>query len=399
MKSKHHCEAPSHSAEPFNIITKPIGPLCNLNCEYCFYLDKQNLFPGKSRADFVMNDEILENYIRQYIAGQPPGIEEVNFIWQGGEPTLLSTDFFERALRFQQRYKRAGMTVANSLQTNATVLDERKAVFFAEHDFLLGVSIDGPELLHDRYRKDRTGTGSFKQVMAGLQLIKKHNIRFNTLTVVQEDNSKSPVELYAFLKSIGSCYMQFIPIVDVIPGTRMVLARSVSASAWGDFLTSIFDEWVKTDIGKIFVGHFDMLLGLYAGYPSSMCVHAKTCGRALAIEHNGDLYSCDHFVRPENWLGNLQTTDLCVLADSQQQLDFGQAKFTTLPRECRACEFLRICHGGCPKNRVLDASGGGLNWLCNGYKNFYRHCHQYMKAMLKALESGKPAADYAQFMA
>ncbi|MBU0937221.1 MAG: anaerobic sulfatase maturase, partial [Spirochaetes bacterium] len=333
---KHH-PAPVHSPEPFNIITKPIGPLCNINCEYCFYLDKAGLFPGKNRADFVMSDAVLKSYIRQYIDSQPPGIEEVNFVWQGGEPTLLGLDFFQRALSYQQRYKRAGMTVTNSLQTNATLMDESKAAFFAEHDFLLGVSIDGPERMHDRYRKDRSGKGTFRQVMAGLERIKKHNIRFNTLTVVQENNSKHPLELYSFLKDIGSAFMQFIPIVDTIPGTNMALARSVSAKDWGDFLASIFDEWIKADIGRIFVGHFDMLLGLYAGYPSSMCVHAKTCGRAMAVEHNGDLYSCDHFVRPENYLGNLQTADLCALVDSRKQQDFGQAKIAALPRECRTC--------------------------------------------------------------
>jgi len=399
MRRKKPGASPSHSPEPFNIITKPIGPLCNIYCEYCFYLDKEKLFPGKIRADFAMSDEVLISYIRQYIDSQPPGIEEVNFVWQGGEPTLLSIEFYEKAIRYQQRFKRAGMTITNSLQTNATLMSESKAAFFAEHDFLLGVSIDGPEHLHDRYRKDRSGNGTFRQVMAGLELIKKHNIRFNTLTAVQEDNSKYPVELYSFLKEIGSAFMQFIPIVDTIPGTQLVLARTVSAQAWGDFLISIFNEWIKTDIGRIFVGHFDMLLGLYAGYPSSMCVHAKTCGRALAIEHNGDLYSCDHFVRPENYLGNLLTAEMSKLVDSLKQQDFGLAKFAALPRECRTCEFLRFCYGGCPKNRLLEASGGKLNWLCAGYTQFYRHCHPYMKAMLKAIENQQPAANFARFMA
>ncbi len=398
MRRKKTYKASGRAAAPFNFITKPIGPLCNIHCEYCFYLDKEKLYPDKGRGEYAMNDEVLKRYVRQYISSQPAGTTEVNFIWQGGEPTLLGIEFYERAIKYQQQFKRPGMDVANSLQTNGTLINEDKAKFFSEHDFLLGISIDGPEKLHDRYRKDRSGNGTFKQVMKGLEIIQKHNIRFNTLTVVQQDNSKYPLEVYNFLKDIGSTFMQFIPIVETAGGSSPVSERTVSAAAWGGFLSSIFDEWVISDIGKIFVGHFDMMLGIIAGYPASMCVHAKTCGRALAIEHNGDVYSCDHFVFPENYLGNIKTTSMRKLVDSPVQSEFGNSKYTSLPEECLDVEFLQLCYGGCPKNRLTEAEGGKLNWLCNGYREIYVHSYPYINAMKKALDHNQPAANFAGYL-
>lgn len=391
-------KAALRSPRGFNMITKPIGPLCNIHCEYCFYLDKEQLFPSKNRASFAMSDDVLKSYVKQYIESQPQGTKEITFIWQGGEPTMLSIDFYERALAYQRKFARPGVSITNSLQTNGTLLSDSKASFFAEHDFLLGISIDGPEHLHDKYRKDRSGNGTFKQVMAGLEMIKKHNIRFNTLTVIQDDNAQYPLEVYNFLKGIGSKYLQFIPIVEPGENGNLVSSRTVPSKAWGAFLNQVYDEWMKEDIGEIFVGHFDLLLGLHAGLPSTMCVHSKTCGRALAIEHTGDIYSCDHFVSVEHYLGNIRREGMVKAVDSPQQEKFGLDKFNALPQECLSCEFQRFCYGGCPKNRFLQGQGGKLNWLCQGYKDFYRHTYHGFDAMKKALQHNKPAKDFAGFI-
>ena len=385
--------------EPFNLITKPIGPVCNIRCEYCYYLKKEELYPDKqTRSAFVMTDGVLKSYIRQYIQCQPPGLEEVTFIWQGGEPTLLGLDFLRQVVIYQQRFRRPGMRITNSLQTNGTLLTDEMARFLKEHDFLVGISIDGPEKLHNRYRKDREGKGTFDKVMRGLELLKKYDVRFNTLTVVQEDNARHPVEVYTFLKEIGSTFMQFIPIVEPTGDEKIVSERSVTAEAWGRFLTDVFDEWVIGDIGEVFVSHFDMMLALHAGYPSTFCVHSRTCGKALAMEHNGDLYSCDHFVFPEYFLGNIMKTGMVAPYESLRQKQFGQNKFDSLPGECRDCEFQRFCYGGCPKNRLLEGEGGRLNWLCSGYKHFYRHSYMTFSAMKRALDHQISPTRFREFM-
>jgi uncharacterized protein len=277
-------------------------------------------------------------------------------------------------------------------------MTEDKARFFADNDFLLGLSIDGPEVIHNKYRKDRSGGGTFTQVMSGLEMIQKFNIRFNTLTVIQEDNSKYPVEVYRFLKDIGSHYLQFIPIVEAGENGALVSDRTVSANAWGAFLVKVFNEWVKSDIGEVFIGQFDLLLALHAGFPSTMCVHAKECGRGVAMEHNGDLYSCDHFVKPQYYLGNLLKEGMVKAVDSTKQRQFGQDKSATLPAECKMCEYLRFCFGECPKNRFIEGTGGKLNWLCQGYKEFFRHSYPTFASMKRALENGREAADYLSFL-
>jgi len=384
--------------EPFNLITKPIGPICNLRCEYCYYLEKEELYPDKqSRSAFVMTDKVLKSFIRQYIQCQPPGMEEVTFIWQGGEPTLLGVDFFQKVRTYQRLFRRPGMKISNSLQTNGTLMTDELAGFLADEDFLVGISIDGPEKLHNRYRKDREGKGTFSQVMKGLELLKKHNIDFNTLTVVQEDNGQHPSEVYQFLKEIGSTYYQFIPIVEPVGRENTVSSRSVSAQVWGEFLIGIFDKWIVEDIGKIFISHFDMMLALHAGYPSTFCVHSRTCGKALAMEHNGDLYSCDHFVYPQYKLGNILHTGMVTSYESLQQEKFGQSKFDSLPLECLECKFLGFCYGGCPKNRILEGTGAHLNWLCAGYKEFYRHTFLPFTAMKKALDNQVSPARFREY--
>jgi uncharacterized protein len=274
---------------PFHLMAKPIGPICNIRCEYCFYLSKEELFGGKNRSEFAMREEVLENFVRQYIEAQPPGTPEITFAWQGGEPTLLPQSFFEKAVEFEKKYAPSGMKVSNAFQTNGILVSRSRAEWFAENNFLIGISIDGPEDLHNRYRIDKAGQGTFRDVMAGLENMKAAGVEFNTLTVVQSDNAEHPERVYDFLKSIGSTFFQFIPIVEPLPGgasgataAPALSSRTVGPGQWGRFMNGIFDKWVKRDIGEIFIQHFDMLLGLHAGYPASVCVHGETCGRAMA---------------------------------------------------------------------------------------------------------------------
>lgn len=345
-----------------------------------------------------MKDDVLKSYIQQFIESQPVGVPEVNFIWQGGEPTLLSLQFFETALRYQRMFQRPGMRILNSLQTNGTLLTDEKARFFAEHDFLLGISIDGPEHLHNKYRLGRNGEPTFQKVMAGIETARKHDVQFNTLTVVQNDNSHHPQEVYKFLKDIGSTFLQFIPIVERGTDDALVSPRTVSGPDWGLFINGVFDEWIKGDIGRIFVGHFDLLLSMHAGYQSSLCVHCRTCGVAPALEHTGALYACDHFVSPEFYLGNITKEGMAKLMVSKKMTQFGKDKFTTLPQECLGCEFLKFCYGACPKDRLLDATGGKISWLCSGYKAIYKHTFRYFQAMKRALDNREPASDFRYFL-
>ena len=386
-----------HAKRPFHLMAKPIGPICNIRCDYCFYLAKEELFPGRTtRAQFTMREDVLESFIRQYIDAQPPGTSEVTFAWQGGEPTLLPRAFYDKALELQRRYARPGMTIRNSLQTNGTLVSRSRARYFAEHDFLIGISIDGPADLHDKFRRNQAGQGTHREVMAGFENLKEAGVEFNTLTVVQSDNGDHPERVYDFLKSIGSTYMQFIPIVERLPDGG-VNERSVRPEQWGSFMTGIFDRWSRSDIGRIFVQHFDMLLGIWAGYPSSLCVHSKTCGNALAIEHDGSVYSCDHFVTPQDYQGNVTTDDLAAVVESERQVAFGRAKHATLPQECRECPWLQLCWGGCPKDRLLDGEGGRLNWLCEGYRALYEHTAPHFVAMREALRRQVPVTEYRTF--
>jgi uncharacterized protein len=396
---------------PFHIMTKPIGPICNLDCKYCFYLEKEKLYPGTKT--WAMPDEVLEQYVQQYIAAQPG--DEIHFAWQGGEPTLLGLDFFRRVVDLQQRHA-GGKTIANALQTNGVLIDDAWGEFLAEHRFLVGVSIDGPRDLHDCYRVDKGQAPTFDRVMRGIAKLKQHKVDFNTLTVVHRRNSQHPVEVYRFLKEIGSGFIQFIPIVErrVASGSSdgLVLIKpsfgdaaevtewSVEPKAYGTFLSRIFDEWVKKDVGRVFVQLFDVALESWMGMDASLCVFKKTCGSALAMEHTGDLYSCDHFVYPENKLGNIMETALENLVDSPQQKAFGQAKSESLPRMCRTCEVRFACNGECPKHRFLTTPDGepGLNYLCAGYKHFFKHIDPYMQFMAGELRAQRPPANIMRFL-
>lgn len=383
----------SGSALPsaFHVMLKPRGAVCNLDCRYCYYLRKEQLYPD---SRFSMKDELLEAFTRQYIEAQH--VPEVTFAWQGGEPTLMGLDFFERAIEFQARYRRPGMTIHNALQTNGVTLDDEWCRFFRQHNFLVGISIDGPNKLHDTYRVDKSGRPTFDRVMAGLELLKKHHVEFNTLTCVHAANGDYPQEVYHFLRDeVGARYMQFIPIVvrDNDTGFQegeTVTGQSVRGRQYGGFLSTIFDEWVRRDLGRVFVQIFEVTLATWAGQRPGLCIFEETCGTALVMEHNGALYSCDHFVEPRYYLGNINDSNLVTLVGSEQQRQFGLAKRDALPRYCHECEVRFVCNGGCPKNRILYTPGGepGLNYLCEGYKGFFSHINPNMKLIAAGLQAG-----------
>jgi len=385
---------------PFHVLIKPIGPVCNIACEYCFYLGKEKLFSYKKKTDFRMSEDTLETFIKQYINGQPYGTTEVNFTWQGGEPTLRGIDFYKEVINFQNKYRRKGMKITNAFQTNGILLNNDWAKFFKDNNFLVGISIDGPEKLHNRFRKDHSGAGTFSSVMKGLDTLKKYNVDFNTLTVVQSDNGDYPQEVYNFLKRIGSTFMQFIPIVEP-EGKGGVSYRTVSPQQWGNFLNTIFDLWIKQDLGRIFVQHFETIVGIYAGYSSSLCVYSPVCGRAVLLEHNGNLYSCDHFVFRENLLGNIHSTTLTNMVDSDFQKSFGLNKIKSLPLICKECPYLKLCYGGCPSNRLREISSGetGLNWVCEGYKMFYSYTESVFTAISECVKRRVPVTEYKLLLA
>jgi uncharacterized protein len=412
--------ATAHPALPrsFHLMTKPVGPICNLDCKYCFYLEKEKLYPGKS--NWRMPDDVLEKYVRQYIEAQQ--VPEITFAWQGGEPTLMGVDFFRRAVELQQRYA-GGKRIANAIQTNGTLLDDEWCEFLKANGFLVGLSIDGPRKYHDLYRVDKQGKPTFDKVIAAARLMKRHGVEFNTLCVVNRANSAAPLDVYRFLKSEGSGYIQFIPLVERVGGDDLPLAEppilvepgrvrlpvvsgeshsinaavtpwSVEPLAYGSFLCTIFDEWVRKDVGRVFVQIFDVQLGIWMGHPSTLCVFGETCGDAMALEHNGDLYACDHYVYPQYKLGNVATDSLTDLVASPAQRKFGTDKRDTLPRYCRECDVKFACNGECPKHRFLTTPDGepGLNYLCAGYKKFFRHIDPYMREMGRLLNAGRPAA-------
>lgn len=391
-------------------MAKPTGPLCNLDCSYCFYLEKEKLYPGTT--NWAMSDAVLESYVRQYIESQPH--ETITFAWQGGEPTLLGISWFENALALQRKHAN-GKTIQNALQTNGVTLDESWAEFLASNDFLVGVSIDGPRELHDVYRVDKGQQPTFDRVMRGIEHLKKAGVRFNTLTVVNRKNSYRPLEVYRFLKDIGSGFMQFIPVVErkattataeslvLIGPTYNARAEvtdwSVEPEAYGAFLCAIFDEWIRHDVGNSFVQLFDVTLELWLGMPPSLCVFAETCGDALAIEHQGDLYSCDHYVYPENKLGNILENPMARLVQSEQQREFGRGKRDSLPAYCKTCDVRFACNGECPKHRFATTPDGepGLNYLCAAYKTFFHHVAPYMEFMGRELLNRRPAATVMEY--
>lgn len=448
----------------FHLMTKPVGPICNLDCKYCFYLEKEKLYPGKS--NWRMPEDVLEKFIRQYIEAQQ--VPEITFAWQGGEPTLMGIDFFRRAVELQRQYAN-GKKISNAIQTNGTLLDDGWCEFLKSNGFLVGLSIDGPRKYHDLYRVDKQGKPTFDQVIAAARRMKRHGVEFNTLCVVNRANSTAPLDVYRFLKAEGSGYMQFIPLVERVGGGELplaeppVLARSIPSPgtagegeggglrnqlssanplpnpppeyreretkqgrsialpvasytttpeaavtpwsveplAYGNFLCAIFDEWVRKDVGRVYVQIFDVQLGIWMGRPSTLCVFGETCGDAMALEHNGDLYSCDHYVYPQYKLGNVATDSLSELVASPAQRKFGTDKRDTLPRYCRECDVKFACNGECPKHRFITTPEGepGLNYLCAGYKTFFRHIDPYMREMSRLLQSGRPAAGIMKMIA
>lgn len=400
------------SSPNFHVLAKPIGPICNLDCKYCFYLEKESLYPQVSR--WAMREEVLDSYIRQYIAAHDTPV--VDFAWQGGEPTLLGLEYFRKLVQIQTKYAN-GKRIRNGFQTNGVLLDDAWATFFREQDFLIGVSIDGPRDLHDAYRVDKGGQPTFDRVMRGVAALKRNGVEFNTLTTVHRANADHPLDVYRFLKENGSGYMQFIPIVERVAhqttadglqlvspefaGTARVAPWSVEPRQFGRFLCAIFDEWVRHDVGRYFVQIFDVSLEMWTGREASLCVFRRQCGTALAIEHCGDVYSCDHFVYPQNRLGNIMESALEALASSDQQRRFGEAKESALPRYCRECDVRFACNGECPKHRFLTTPDGepGLNYLCAGYKIFFRHIDPAMRFMAAELAANRPPANVMQAIA
>lgn len=383
---------------PFHILSKPIGPLCNLDCEYCFYLDKTDYYPETKQFD--MGDTTLEAHVKNYIESQPVGCREVTFGWQGGEPTLRGLDFFRQAVALQQKYARPGMKIINTLQTNGVLINDNWAAFLKQHEFLVGISIDGDQELHDHYRKTRSGKGSYRQVVQGLQMLQKHQVDTNVLTVIQNHNGDHGKRLYHHLKQLGVRFIQFIPIVEPEKG-KGVSERSVSPAQFGQFMVEVFEEWRKGDIGKVYVSHFDNALGMHLGMPSSICVHAPQCGENLVVEHNGDVYSCDHFVYPEFKVGNINQRDYPDLIETPIQQQFSTRKPIGSQTHCQRCDQRPLCHGACPAQRI-DENGelsiSAKHYLCEGYYQLFSHLRPYLEAMGRCLQRGLPPLYYARFM-
>jgi uncharacterized protein len=388
-------------------MTKPIGPRCNIDCKYCYYLEKEKLFPSEKK--FKMAPDVLESYIRQTIeASLEAGMPEVQFAWQGGEPTMLGVDYFRKIVALQKKHMPADIPVTNAFQTNGILLDDNWGYFLKENGFLVGISIDGPKKIHDRYRVDRAGRPTFNAVMRGLEVLQRHEVDHNALTVVQRQNGGKGKEVYKFLKGLGIEYIQFIPIaersdgdtlagapqVDMDPGNT-VTPWSVSPRAYGKFLCDVFDTWFRHDVGEVFVQFFDVQLGLWMGRGSSLCVFAETCGKGLALEHDGSLYSCDHYVYPEYRLGNIMETPLREMLWTDRQQEFGWDKADKLTEQCKACSFRFACNGGCPKHRFATSrtSEVGHNYFCESYMMFFRNAGDRMREMARLVAAGRPASD------
>jgi len=398
-------KSPQAAPASFHLLAKPTGAICNLDCQYCFFLAKEQLYPGSS---FRMADDLLETYIHQLLAAHRT--TEVTVSWQGGEPTLMGLDFFQRSIELVEKHKKPGQQVTHTLQTNGTRLDDDWGRFFKQHNFLVGLSIDGPQPLHDTYRVDKRDRGTFHQVIQGWQILKRHQVDINILCTVNAANGDHPLEVYRFFRDeLGAEFIQFIPIIErvnedgstLIQSGNQVTARSVQPEQFGRFLIGVFDEWVRRDVGKVFIQHFDAALANWVGVPPSVCIFSKTCGTALALEHNGDLYCCDHFVEPDYKLGNIQDTPMIDLIASERQRQFGQAKADTLPTYCQNCEVRFACNGGCPKNRFLETpdSEPGLNYLCAGYKAFFTHIDRPMRLMAQLLKQGRYADEVMAMLA
>lgn len=400
-------------AKPLYVMLKPVGSKCNLDCEYCYYLEKENLYKKKNQ---VMSEELLERFVKQYIDSQT--MPDVMFTWHGGETLMRPLSFYKKAVELQKKYAN-GRNIDNSIQTNGTLLNDEWCKFFKENNFLVGISIDGPQDFHDEYRCDKMGRPSFHRVMKGIELLKKHGVEFNCMAVVNDYNVDYPLEFYRFFKEIGCQYIQFTPIVERIRNNnssdnisllKLATAKeseheadlapyTVPADKWGDFLCAIFDEWVKEDVGKIFIQIFDSTLANWVGENPGVCTMAKTCGHAGVMEFNGDVYSCDHFVFPEYLLGNIYNETLTSMMYSEVQQTFGNDKFNKLPQQCHECDVLFACYGECPKNRFIKDKYGntGLNYLCKGYYMFFKHVIPYMDFMKNELLAQRPPANIVKW--
>ena len=391
-------------AKPLYVMLKPAGAHCNLACKYCYYLEKNKLYPTAQRH--LMSDEMLEQFTREYIEAQT--MNQVLFTWHGGEPLLRSIDFYRKALSLQQKYA-GGRHIDNIIQTNGTLLTDEWCEFFAQNHWLVGISIDGPQPYHDHYRLTAAGKPSWQKVMQGIKLLKKHGVEWNAMAVVNAYNANHPLEFYRFFKENGCQFLQFTPIVERLTRhedgrTLASLAdkdeislseASVAPEQWGYFLCAIFDEWVRKDVGKIFVEIFDCTLANWMGISPGICAYSKECGHAGVMEHNGDVYSCDHFVFPEYKLGNIRDHSLIDMLYGEQQQEFSRLKHSSLPRQCKECDMEFACHGECPKNRFMKDKYGdsGLNYLCPGYYHYYQHVAPYMDYMKQELMSQRPPSN------
>ncbi len=406
---------PPEAPPAFHLLAKPTGAICNLDCTYCFFLSKEMLYPG---SRFRMADDLLETYLRQLIEAHARS-PEVMVAWQGGEPTMMGLDFFRRSVEIAESFVRSGQRVLYTIQTNGTLLDDEWGQFFKQNDFLVGLSIDGPQEIHDTYRVDKGGKPTFDRVMAGLEVLQRHGVEWNALTTIHSANQDRGREVYRFLRDgCGARFMQFIPIVERATAETfaaanagwgehvrdrplyrqegdLVTERSVSPKGYGRFLIDVFEDWVRRDIGEVYVQMFDVALANWYGEPPGLCIHSETCGLALALEHTGDLYSCDHFVEPAYKLGNIRETRMIDLIVLPQQTAFGQAKRDTLPQFCLECDVRFACHGGCPKDRFTTDPYGepGLHYLCPSYKAFFGHIRPAMDAMCELLRADRAPAE------
>ena len=396
-------------AKPLYVMLKPAGAHCNLACKYCYYLEKNNLYDKSHRH--IMSDEMLEQFTREYIEAQT--MPQVLFTWHGGEPLMRSIDFYKKALTLQKKYAR-GRRIDNVIQTNGTMLTDECCEFFAQNNWLVGISIDGPQEYHDHYRLTTTGNPSWQKVMHGIELLKKHHVEWNAMAVVNAYNANHPLEFYHFFKENGCQYLQFTPIVErltkhqdgrtlasLADDKEIPLADfSVTPEQWGNFLCAIFDEWVRNDVGKMFVEIFDCTLANWMGVLPGICAYSKNCGHAGVMEHNGDVYSCDHFVFPEYKLGNVRDHTLIEMLYGDKQHAFSRLKHTSLPRQCKECDMEFACHGECPKNRFEKDKYGepGLNYLCKGYYQYYSHVAPYMDFMKRELQAQRPPANIMEVL-
>ena len=383
---------PPTAPAAFHVLAKPTGPICNLDCQYCFFLSKEALYPGDR---FRMADDLLETYLRQLFEAHRAS-PDVTVAWQGGEPTLMGVDFFRRAVELADGMAGPGQSVHHTIQTNGTLLTDEWCRLLADHDFLVGISIDGPPALHDRYRVDKRGGPTFDRVRRGLERLQAHTVAWNVLCTVHAANQDEPLAVYRYFRDeLDARYVQFIPIVERDNDTGFqegdrVTDRSVTPDGWGRFLTGVFDEWVRRDVGTVYVSQFDAALASWVGVPPALCIFNETCGDAVALEHNGDVYSCDHFVEPGYLLGNIRDTHLVELLADPRQRAFGAAKRDGLPGQCRRCPVRFACHGECPKNRFTVTADGepGLNYLCAGYLAFFTHIGGVMGLMADRLRRG-----------